>query len=217
MKRISDEIISVEEARAALRCMLRCGLNEEEALESIDSVVERIRKVSTSKLVEEIIETRLSQTQRLFIKEYWYQNKNTAQIARENDVSQANVYRTIARANETIKDLLTPLYKYYMDLSDVKINPLYVEETLKICSAANSSREELSEKLKNLRISKAVTPEQLAQAVCITVKDLELIENGKKEPTVALLNRYSKVFGIEINLKITDGKGRYEWKEVLLN
>ena len=67
--------------------------------------------------------------------------------------------------------------------------------------------------LKNIRLSKAVTPEQAAQAVCITVNELEKIENGRKMPSAEILERYSKAFNVEINLKFINGKGRYEWKE----
>lgn len=67
MKNISDEVISVEEAKAALRCMRLGGFDENEALESIDSLVERIRKIGTAKLVDDIIETRLSENQRIFV------------------------------------------------------------------------------------------------------------------------------------------------------
>ena len=213
MKDISDEVISVEEARAALRCMRLCSFDEEEALESIDSLIHRIRKVGTAKLVEEIIEEKLSDTQRRFVKEYWYECKNTAQIARENGVSQANVYRTISRANETVKELITPLVRYHTDLTDIKIHPIYVEELMKINSAAKKKEGSLSQQLKNLRVSNAVTSEQVAKAVCITVKELEKIESGNQKVTVDLLERYSNVFGIEFNLNIINGKGRYEWKE----
>ena len=213
MKSISDEVISIEEARAALRCMRLCSFDEEEALESIDSLVSRIRKVGTAKLVEEIIEKRLSETQRLFVKEYWYSNKNTAQIARENGVSQANVYRTITRANETIKELITPLVIYHNDLVSAEITPLYFNEIMKITSAFRTDKTRLAGQLKNIRLSKAVTPEQAAQAVCITVNELEKIENGRKMPSAEILERYSKAFNVEINLKFINGKGRYEWKE----
>ena len=91
MKGISDEVISVEEAMAALRCMRLGGFNESEALESIDSLVERIRKLGTAKLVDDIIETDLSENQRIFVQEYWFSGKSTAQIARERGMSQANV------------------------------------------------------------------------------------------------------------------------------
>lgn len=213
MKSISDEVISIEEARAALRCMRLCSFDKEEALESIDSLVYRIRKVGTAKLVEEIIEKRLSETQRCFVKEYWYFNKNTAQIARESGVSQANVYRTITRANETIKELITPLVKYHKDLVSAEITPLYLGEIMEIASAFKKNETQLAGQLKNIRLSKAVTPEQAAQAVCITVNELEKIENGRKMPSAEILERYSKVFNVEINLKFINGKGRYEWKE----
>ncbi len=214
MKNISDEVVSVEEARAALRCMRLCSFDEGEALESIESLIHRIRKVGMARLVEEVIENRLSATQRQFIKEYWYENKNTAQIARENGVSQANVYRTIARANEAIRDFIKPLVMYHSDLTDVRVQPLYLEEIMKISSASKRKGEGIAEQLKNIRLSNGVKPEQLARAVCITQKELEMIESGKKKPTVDLILKYSKVFGIEISLKFEKGKGRYEWKEV---
>ena len=213
MKSISDEVISIEEARAALRCMRLCSFDEEEALESIDSLVCRIRKVGTAKLVEEIIEKRLTETQRHFVKEYWYLNKNTTQIARENGVSQANVYRTITRANETIKELITPLVMYHKDLATAEITPIYFDEIMRITSALKKDEIQLAGQLKNIRLSKAVTPEQAAQAVCITVNELEKIENGRKMPSAEILERYSKAFNVEINLKFINGKGRYEWKE----
>ncbi len=214
MKDISNEVVSVEEARAALKCMRLCSFDEEEALESVESLIHRIRKVGTARFVEEIIENRLSDTQRRFMKEYWYEGKNTAQIARENNVSQANVYRTISRANETVKELITPLVMYHADLTEIKLQPLHIQELMEISSAAKRKDGNLAEKLKNLRVSNAVTPEQLAQAVCITVNDIKNIENGRKEVTVDILKRYSKVFNIEIDLKLIKGKGRYEWKEI---
>lgn len=75
MKNISDEVLSLEEAKAALRCMRLCSFDEEEALESIDSFIHRIRKVGMAKLIEIIVEKHLSSTQKLFFKEYWYNKK----------------------------------------------------------------------------------------------------------------------------------------------
>ncbi len=213
MKNISDEVISVEEARAALRCMRLCSFDETEALESVESLVHRIRKVGTARLVEEIIEKKLSETQKHFVKEFWFNEKNTAQIARENGVSQANVYRTISRANETIKEFITPLVMYHNDLVITEIEPLYFNEIMNITSVSERKGISLSEQLKYIRLSNAVTSEQLAKAVCITVGELEKIENGKKLPSLEILERYSRIFNVEINLKFINGKGRYEWKK----
>ncbi len=210
---ISDEVISVEEARAALKCMRMCNLDEFEALECVEDFVGRIRKVSTAKLLENIIDTRLSETQRNFIKEHWYSGKSTAQIARESGVSQANVYRTLTRANEIIKELLTPLVYYYNDLPDASLVPIYVNEVKEICSARNNKTTRLSQQLKNLRLSNSVTSESLARAMCITEKTLKDIECGKKEPTVEILEKYSKIFSVRIDVNFVNGKGRYEWKK----
>lgn len=217
MKNISDEVLSVEEAKAALRCMRLCSFDEEEALESIDSFVHRIRKVGMAKLIEEIVENHLSSTQKLFFKEYWYNNKNTVQIARENGVSQANVYRAVSRANETVRAMLTPLMMYQHDLSQVNMLPLYAEEIIKISSAMRRENRGLNDLLKSIRVSNAVTSEDMARAVCITMKELEAIESGRKEPSVTILARYSEIFGIEIEMKINNGKGRYEWRRALKN
>lgn len=215
MKNISDEVISVEEAKVALRCMRLCNLDEYETLESIDSLVTRIRKITTAKLVEEIIETRLTENQRTIVLEYWFSGKNTAQIAREIGVSQANVYRTLTRANNLIKELLTPLVMYFSDLPTVRVAPLLLGEIMEICSAKRNRNDTAGTMLKNIRLSKAVTPEQASRAMCITVTELKKIEKGEKEPTLGFLLRFSEVFKVEFDLTITNGKERYKWKEVL--
>ncbi|MBR3836004.1 MAG: transcriptional regulator [Clostridia bacterium] len=215
MNTISDTVISVEEARTALRCMRLCNLDEYEALESVDSLVERIRRISMAKLVESIIETKLTENQRTVVQSFWFSEKNTSQIARELGVSQSNVYRTLTRANETIKELLTPLVTYFSDLPDVQVAPVIFRETMKTCSAREGEADTLSAVLTNIRLSKAVAPECAAQAMCITVKELVKIESGKVNPTVDYIRRFSQAFNVELNFSIVNGKGRYEWKEVL--
>ena len=213
MKNISEQVISVEEAEAALRCMRLSGLDEYEALESVEGLVERIRKISTAKLVEDIIETRLTENQRIFVQEYWFSGKNTAQIARERGLSQASVYRTIERANDTIKELLQPLIMYQRDLPDVQVAPLFLGEIMGICSSGASKEGDLGSQLKSIRQSAAVTPEQAAEAMCITVRQLKNIEDGKAEPSLELVQRISAVFGIRFNLEFVNGRRKYEWKK----
>ena len=65
MNNISEKIISVEEAKTALRCMRLGGLFEDDALESLDEFVFRLRDITTSKLVERIIERELTPIQAL--------------------------------------------------------------------------------------------------------------------------------------------------------
>ncbi|MBR6531686.1 MAG: hypothetical protein IKT61_04225 [Clostridia bacterium] len=217
MNNISDEVISVEEAETALRCMRLCNLDEYEALECVGDLVERVRRLSMAKLVERVIETKLTENQRIIVQEFWFSGKNTVQIAREMNVSQANVYRILTRANNSLKELLEPLIMYFNDLPSVQVVPLILEETMKICSAQHLHTDNLPSLLQKIRISKAVTPECAARAMCITAGELKKIESGHKGVTVDYLSRFSQVFSVDIDFNFVKGKVKYEWKEVLNN
>ena len=214
MENVSEKLISLEEAKTALKCMRLGGLNEEEAVESLDSVCERVRKVTTAKLVEDIIENRLSAVQRDYIKKYWYEQKNTAQIARECGVSQAGVYRTIERANEIIRELMTSVINYQKDLIVTEVEPVILEEALEMCSARLSFTSSFCEMLRNLRVSQAIEPDTLARALKISRRELEEIESGYRVPSAVTAMRYSALFGLEINMTFTNGRGKYQWKKV---
>lgn len=212
-KKMSERMISVEEAKEALKCMRLGGLSEEEALETLDEAAERVRKVTMSKLVERIIEEKLSDVQRECIKKYWYEQKNTAQIARENGVSQANVYRTIERANEIIKELMTPVVMYVQDVQEAEIIPV-VQESMEIVSARKSMTASFCEALRNIRVENAIQPEVLAGALKISVKELEEIESGRRVPSIVTAMRYTVIFGMEIKMTFVNGRGFYEWEKV---
>ena len=64
MKSISDNIISIEEAQTALKCMQKSSLSAKEALETVDEYIERVRAVSMASLTDYIIENRLTPVQR---------------------------------------------------------------------------------------------------------------------------------------------------------
>lgn len=212
MKNISERIISLEEARTALKCMRLGGLDPEEALESLEETVERIRRMTTAKLVEKIIEEKLSAVQRDYIKKYWYEQKNTAQIARECGVSQAGVYRTIERANEIIRELMTPLIMYQKDLSEVDVIPV-IREALEITAAGNGNTASFCQALRNLRMERGIAPEVLAKALKISSDELNEIENGMRLPSLTTAIRYSVLFNIKIEMTFINGKGEYKWKK----
>lgn len=209
MEETSEKMISLSEAKAVLRCMRLGGFSEEEALDCLDETAQRVRAVTTSSLVEEIIENNLSAVQRDYIKKYWYENKNTAEIARECGVSQAGVYRTIERANEIIRDLMTPVMKYRENVAKAEILPL-VQEAVEISAARNSLTDSVSEKLRNVRVENAISIEKLARALKISAKELEEIEGGRCVPSIITAMRYSAIFGLDIKMNFINGRGYYE-------
>ena len=210
---MSEKMISLGEAKTALRCMRLSNLSEEEALDCIDETAECVRKVTMSKLVEDIIEENLSDLQREYIKEYWYEQKNTAQIARECGVSQASVYRTIERANEIIKDLMSPVVRYAEDNIEADVIAV-TQEAMEICMARKSMTKSFCEALRNIRVGYAIKPETLARALKISVRELEEIESGRRVPSIVTAMRYSAIFEMEIKMTFVNGKGVYEWEKV---
>lgn len=209
MNNISEKMISIEEAKTALRCMRLGGLDEIQALETLDELAMRVRKLTTAKIVESIIENNLTQTQAEAFKRYWYDGENTAQIARELNVSQPNVYKTLMRANETIKSSMSALIQYQNDLADVKIVPIHIDEALEILSAQKRGSKSLGEALRNLRVSYAITPQNLASNLKISQKELTDIENGLKIPSAVIASRYTALFNVEIIMEFVNGRGRY--------
>ena len=212
MEESSEKMISLDEAKTALRCMIRGGLNEEEALDCLEETVDRVRGVTTATIVEDIIGENLTDIQRDYIRKYWYEQKSTLQIARECGVSQASVYRTIERANETIKELMTPVMKYRENIRNAEVIPLAREAT-EISAARKRIPASFCEMLGNLRTAQAISAESMARALKITVNELNEIESGRRVPSVVTAMRYSAIFGIEITMKFVNGRGIYEWKK----
>ncbi len=213
MNNISDKVISIEEAKTALRCMRLGGFDETQALETLDELVIRIRKLTTAQIVEDIINNRLPEGQADIVRRYWFNGQNTMEIARQLNVSQANIYRILNRATQTIKDSMTALIQYQNDLADIKIVPMYVEESLEILSAQKKESRSFGEALRNLRLSNAITENNLASNLKISRKELSDIENGLKIPSAVIASRYTALFNIEISMEFSNGRGRYICKQ----
>lgn len=212
MNNFSEKMISVEEARAALRCMRLGDLSEEEALECLEDFAFELRNVTTAKLVEEIIENDLTPSQTEILKMYLYDNMGVVQIARIMGLSQAAVSKTIVRANNTIVKLLTPLIKYQNDIADAEIVPINVGKLLSICAAKNGNTESFCEKLRNLRIAYDISKDRLSSNLKISRGELEAIESGRKIPSVTTAMRYSALFDVDIVMEFKNGRGFYSCK-----
>lgn len=202
-----EKMISVEEAKKALRCMQLSGLSLEEALETLDDCAFRIRNLTTSKIVERLIETELTEPQRRVIKMYFYDEMNTVQIGKALNISQASAYQTIERASNILVRLLTPLIEYQNDIAVTDEIPIKVNGLLKICAAQNSNAKDFATQLRNLRLAYDVSEERLAANLKISEHELAEIETGKRLPTVIAAMRYSALFDAEINMNFKNGKG----------
>lgn len=214
MNNISEKVISIEEAKTALRCMRLSGFDEVQALETLDEFAIRIRKLTTARIVENIINNSLTLPQADIVRRYWFNGQNTMQIARDLNVSQANVYRTLTRANEAIKNNMAALIQYQNDLDDISIVPIHIDESLEILSAQKRESRTFGEALRNLRVSYAITPQSLASNLKISQKELSDIECGNKIPSAVISSRYTALFNVEITMNFKNGRGVFICKKV---
>ncbi|MBQ7595662.1 MAG: hypothetical protein IJU45_03240, partial [Clostridia bacterium] len=202
----------LEEARFALKMMEKCSLNSQEAIESIVGYVERIRKIRLAELVEYIINTKLTPMQKSIIEDFWFKGIAPEKTARRLGVSLSAVYSAKTKAQLIIRDYLEPLVMYLKDISDCDTAPV-TEMCLKMLRAKKESDNRIGDSLKNIRLCGAVEAALLSKALGISETELNTIENGNKEITTALLEKYSRIFKINIYLQCSDGEWRLKWTD----
>lgn len=66
----------------------------------------------------------------------------------------------------------------------------------------------LGQRIADLRRSKELTQEQLAEAVNCSVEFISLVERGVNAPSVAGLEKFAKVLKVEVRDLFTFEKGR---------
>jgi RNA polymerase sigma factor (sigma-70 family) len=85
-------------------------LERQNSLRPVPKKNPKLKKVF--KLIREIIDTELTETQRLYINEYYWHNKSTVEIAKEHGVTTATVSITINRGEKKLLKFL----KYNVDV-----------------------------------------------------------------------------------------------------
>ncbi len=69
-------------------------------------------------------------------------------------------------------------------------------------------QKKLGQRIADLRRSKELTQEQLAEAVNCSVEFISLVERGVNAPSVAGLEKFAKVLKVEVRDLFTFEKGR---------
>lgn len=69
-------------------------------------------------------------------------------------------------------------------------------------------RKKLGQRIADLRRSRELTQEQLAEAVDCSVEFISLVERGINAPSVGGLEKFAKVLKVEVRDLFTFGKGQ---------
>ena len=115
------------------------------------------------------------------------------------------------KAKEILKDYLEVLVMYFKDLETSEMPPLYLDEALDVLKAQKRDKGNIAVLLKDLRLSHAIEAEQCAKFLNISEKKLSDTEQGKRSPTISEIEKYSRLTGAEIIIKISKGNGEITW------
>ena len=213
MNSITDNLISVEEARFALRCMREYLFNEQEAMDSIETVVNRVRNIDMAHLTNHIIDTKLSAVQRHIIRRCCFDGVSVSQCAAELGLSLRAIYSARAKGLEIIEEYLEPLVMYFRNLPGRETVPLFAANSLKILASQSQSKSETGNMLRNIRTAYSVSSQDIAKMSGVREKDILSAEKGSRPVSVDEIENYSRIFGVNITLEFKEGKVNAVWKK----
>ena len=213
MNSITDNLISVEEANFALRCMREYLFTPQEALDSIETVVNRVRNIDMAHLTNHIIDTKLSAVQRHVIRRCCLEGVSVSQCAGELGLSLRAVYSARARGLEIIEEYLEPLVMYFRNLPGRDTVPLFAANSLKILAGQSHRQGTTNSIIKNIRTAYGISTQDIAKMSGVREKDILSSEKGSRPISVDEIENYSRIFGVNITLEFKKGKVTAIWKE----
>ncbi len=214
MNTITDEMISLEEARFALNNIVKNSFTVEESLETLDSYIERVRLVNMAWLVNYIIDTRLSEIQKYVVKSILFEMNSADECAQRLGVSLRAVYSAKKKALEIIGSYLEPVLMYFQNLTEIKDVSLFTLSAINTLSAQKNIGKRNENVLLNIRLSHGADLSLTSKLTGLSEKEILQLENGNKEITLNALKRYSKGFNLKITYSSDLENGGLEWKKL---
>ena len=171
---VRDNFPSREEIRAAqLACCGRCCTQ----CESPAEYAWRKRDVDMASLLEKAIANELTDTERETVILYWYESESVSEIADKKNINPSAVNRTLSRAQEKLEKALKYVVLYQNQQKSESIIPVILGRARVIAAARKAVGGTMGDRITRLRQSQNLTRDGLAQALGITEKRLEKLEN----------------------------------------
>ena len=187
--------------------------NEQEAMDSIETVVNRVRNIDMAHLTNHIIDTKLSAVQRHIIRRCCFDGVSVSQCAAELGLSLRAIYSARAKGLEIIEEYLEPLVMYFRNLPGRETVPLFAANSLKILASQSQNKSEAANMLRNIRTAYSVSAQDIAKMSGVREKDILSAEKGSRPVSVDEIENYSRIFGVNITLEFKEGKVNAEWKK----
>lgn len=186
----SDKCLTREEKSDAREAF---ALWQSKSNESADEYTLRKRKAELYALVRKVIRNELDPRRQEIVRLHWYEGKSLTEVAEILGLDKSVVYRADKKINEIIYDKLKYAleYRFGKEFSDAA--PLLIKDNPAACSPI--SGEDISHRLRNLRLRQSLDTQTLARAAGMKRSRLEQLEAEGEQITAAELSRLTKLLG----------------------
>lgn len=152
------------------------------------------RKAELYALVRKVIKNELDQQQQEIVRLHWYEEKSFNEISEILGIDRS----TVARKDKKINDIIFDKLKYALEY---RFGEDFSENSMQMI---NSNRfaccpidgENISQRLRNLRMRQCLSQEDLKKLTGITVKRQEEIESNGTLITIQELGKMTRVFKV---------------------
>lgn len=150
--------------------------------ENIEDYILRQRKSELNELVNKVIKTELSSTDKLLVELHWFQNYSKREIARKLNLDPSTVTRRLNKISDIIYEKLKYAleYRYGSGFSEKARLIIKNKEAL----FSYTEPKVLSQRIRKLRMSQFFSVEDVSEMTGISVARLKEIENAGREMTV---------------------------------
>lgn len=173
--------------------------------EEMEDWLIRQRKEELYALVRRVIKNEFSKEDRLLINLKWYKGLSAEEISRKMGISRAAVYRRLDKINDTLYEKLKYAMEYRFGIKE-RTPVVAVLSDMK-SRGEDAESVSVAGRIRSLRVSAHITPEELSRYTGINVKRIHCFENYAGDLSSGELIKLSSFYKVSSDY-ILFGKNR---------
>ncbi len=177
--------------------------------ETLDEFMMRKRRIELNNLVKKVIEAELSKTEKEIVKLHWYNEKSLMETAEILGLSKSTVSKKLARINETVYEKLKYAIEYRFGKNYLAQSEVIIKNKDPFINSIKPNG--TAKRIRHLRISQAMTLNDVSEMTGIGVKRLERIESAENDATSTDLAKIASAFRTSIDY-IVFGERERKWQ-----
>lgn len=183
----SQEEIKIAQLACCGRCCNQC--------ESPAAYAWRKRDVDLALLLEKAIHKELTKNEREAVIAHWFDCETVTQIANKKNINPSAVKRTLSRAEEKLKRVLSYVVSYQHNIHDESLIPLAIGKARVIAAARNATGGNSGNRITRLRQSQNISAKTMSDILGVNENRLAQLENGE-QPNKAELSALVSFFEV---------------------